>query len=84
MAPTIRNKCSSRITWEKKKIKVRLSSRLKNWGNDGDNDANSINNLFEVGRVANSKLESGMWRMWNGKEGGGGEAWKAIFVVESW
>lgn len=63
-----------------KKIKVRLSSRLKNWGNDGDNDANSVNNLFEVGRVANSKLESGMW---NGKEGGGG-AWKATFVVESW
>ena len=81
MAPTIRNKCSSRITWEKKKIKVRLSSRLKNWGNDGDNDANSINNLFEVGRVANSKLESGMW---NEKEGGGGGGWKAIFVVESW
>ena len=69
MAPTIRNKCSSRITWEKKKIKVRLSSRLKNWGNDGDNDANSVNNLFEVGRVANSKLENGMW---NEKEGGGG------------
>ena len=22
--------------------------------------------------MANSKLESGMWRMWNGKEGGGG------------